>query len=513
MQKKFLPRIPGQAAHCTGRTPRYSRRMFNLITTYWPHILLVLSISLGATAAVHAAMTKEEVRAATGWVAVIILSPIVGAVLYGVAGINRIRRASLSLQRDLLFRQETRSELAIFEANGEAIRKTFGARFASMKILGDRVARHPLTSGNSIEMLASGDVAYPAMLEKIASAERSILLETYIFDRDPIGLRIADALIDAVKRGITVRVLIDAVGARYSVPSIMGHLRDGGVTVDVFNGNVIIGLRLPYANLRTHRKILIVDGRVALTGGMNIRQGFTTEFAGDNAAHDAHFRVTGPAVADLFHTASEDWRFATGEILQGHEWRIAEQQMDPEAPMLVRVVSSGPDRSLETNHKMLIGAFSVARTSILIMSPYFLPDRELISALVTAARRGVTVDVVVPAVNNLTLVDRAMTAQFDQMLKNYCRIWRASGPFNHSKLLSIDDIWAYVGSSNLDPRSLRLNFEVDMEVIDRDFAKMIGDHIRDSLATAKQVDLHVLRRRPFWVRLMEKVLWLGSPYL
>ncbi len=487
--------------------------MFNLLITYWPHILLVLSIVMGATAAVHAAMTKEDVRAAIGWVAVIILSPIVGALLYAVAGINRIRRAALSSQRDMAFRRETRSELAIFEADGEALRSAYGQRFATMKVLGDRVSRHPMTSGNSIEMLEGGDVTYPAMLAEIAAAERSIILETYIFDRDPIGLRIADALIDAVKRGITVRVLIDAVGARYSVPSIMGHLKEGGVPVDVFNGNVIIGLRLPYANLRTHRKILIVDGRVALTGGMNIRKGFTTEFAGDQAAHDAHFRVTGPAVADLFHTASEDWRFATGENLHGDEWRMAEQQMDPDAPMLMRIVSSGPDRSLETNHKMLIGAFSIARTSILIMSPYFLPDRELISALITAARRGVTVDIVVPTANNLVLVDRAMTAQFDQMLNNYCRIWRAKGAFNHSKLLSIDDAWAYVGSSNIDPRSMRLNFEVDMEVIDRGFATEIGDHIRAILANSEQVEQHALRKRPFLVRLLEKVLWLGSPFL
>jgi cardiolipin synthase len=487
--------------------------MFDLIDAYWPHILFVLSVTLGATAAIHAAMTKEEVRAATGWVAVILLSPIVGALLYAVAGINRIRRASLSSQRDLLFRQETRSELAIFEADGEALRKAFGNRFASMKMLGDRVARHPLTSGNSIEVLENGDVAYAAMLSEIDAAERSIILETYIFDRDQIGLRVADALIAAVRRGVSVRVLIDAVGARYSVPSIMGHLKTGGIEVAVFNGNVIIGLRLPYANLRTHRKILLIDGRVALTGGMNIREAFTREFAGDKAAQDAHFRVTGPAVADLFHTASEDWRFATSEILQGDEWRMADQKMDPQAPVLMRIVASGPDRSLETNHKMLIGAFSIARTSILIMSPYFLPDRELISALITAARRGVTVDIIVPAANNLVLVDRAMTAQFDQMLKNYCRIWRASGAFNHSKLLSVDDVWAYVGSSNLDPRSLRLNFEVDMEVVDRGFAEKIGGHIREVMETATEVNFHALRKRPFLIRLLEKILWLGSPYL
>ena len=487
--------------------------MFDLLIAHWGQFLAVLSIAMGAVAAIHAAMTKEDVRAAIGWVGVIILSPIVGALLYAVAGINRIRRASLGSQRSILFQKDAAGELASFDAEGDIVRRSFGERFGSMKTLGDRVSRYTMSTGNTIEMLESGDAAYAAMKAAIDGAERSILLETYIFDRDPIGLRIADALIEAVKRGVSVRVLIDAVGARYSVPSIMGYLSSGGVEVDVFNGNVIIGLRLPYANLRTHRKILVVDGRIALTGGMNIRQGFTREFAAHQCAHDTHFCVTGPAVADLFNTAAEDWRFVTGEVLSGDNWRIATPTNEPGAPVFMRVIVSGPDRSLETNHKMLIGALSIARTSIRIMSPYFLPDRELISALVTAARRGVEVDVIVPAANNLVLVDRAMTAQFDQMLKNYCRIWRAEGPFDHSKLMAIDGIWTYVGSSNLDPRSLRLNFEVDLEVMDHDFAHVIEARIGKVLAAAKPVDLAKLQARPFIVRLIEKILWLGSPYL
>ncbi len=147
------------------------------------------------------------------------------------------------------------------------------------------------------------------------------------------------------------------------------------------------------------------------------------------------------------------------------------------------------------------------------MSPYFLPDRELISAIVTAARRGVEVDVVVPAINNLKLVDRAMTAQFDQILKGHCRIWRASGNFNHSKLLVIDGLWAYVGSSNLDPRSLRLNFEVDLEVMDAQFASDVEALVESAMASAKPVLLQSLRARSFWVRLLDRIIWLGSPYL
>ncbi|HTO32644.1 MAG TPA: phospholipase D-like domain-containing protein [Pararhizobium sp.] len=485
--------------------------MIALLTTYWPHILAVLSVILGVPAAIHATMTKQEVRSALGWVGIILLSPVLGALLYAIAGINRIRRSSIEQQRSLV-RERGPDALGKFDVSITAVAERFGQRFGAMKLLGDRVSRHRMCAGNQITMLEDGDTAYAAMLQQIATATRAVLLETYIFDRDEIGLRFADALIKAVKRGVEVRVLIDAVGARYSVPSIVGHLEAGGVMVKVFNGNIIMGLRLPYANLRTHRKILIVDGVVAFTGGMNIRSGFTLEFAGDGQARDTHFRVAGPVVADLFQVASEDWQFASREVLEAAAWQIAPAPHVKPA-MLMRAVPSGPDRTNESNHKMMMGAFSIARRNIRIMSPYFLPDRELISALVTAALRGVDVDIIVPAVNNLVLVDRAMTAQFDQILKGGCRIWRSTGPFNHSKLMTVDDRWAYVGSSNLDPRSLRLNFEIDLEVLDTGFAGSIGHRIQAVLNEAHPVTLPDLRAKPFATRLLNKIFWLGSPYL
>jgi cardiolipin synthase len=486
--------------------------MWTLLATYWPHILATASVIIAAVAAAHAAMTKDEVRAATGWVGVIILSPFVGALVYAIAGINRIRRVSIATERSAAGHEAV--EHPRFDAPDELVNSRFGHHFAALKNVGDKITRHALTSANAIEILETGDQAYAAMAQAIGNARRSIILETYIFDRDPIGLRIADALIAATRRGVSVRVLIDAVGARYSTPSIVGYLRQNGVPTDVFNGSIIMGLRLPYANLRTHRKILVADGACAFVGGMNIRQGFTQEFSGAGMAHDTHFRVEGPVVADIFSIAAEDWYFASNERLHGEAWRIdAETGGEPGSQMLMRALPSGPDASLEANHKMLMGAFSVARRSIRIMSPYFLPDRELISALTTAARRGVEIDIVVPSVNNLVLVDRAMTAQFDQVLRSYCRVWRAQGPFNHSKLLVVDGTWAFIGSSNLDPRSLRLNFEVDLEVLDAGFAGKIEARIEAALRTAMEVTLSELRARPFLKRLMDRILWLGSPYL
>ena len=486
--------------------------MFETFSAYWPHILVALSIVLGVPAAIHATMTKEEVRAAIGWVGVIMLSPVVGPLIYAIGGVNRIRRKTLNLSREGLLAAGWH-HMAEYDVSNEHMQAAYGGALAAMQRVGDTVGRCKLTSGNRIDLLSTGDEAFAAMLAAIAAAERSILLETYIFDRDPAGERFVAALSDAMARGVQVRVLIDAVGARYSIPSIVSDLQRANVPTDVFNGNIVMGLRLPYANLRTHRKILIVDGSVAFTGGLNIRAGFCAEFSGKAAALDTHFRLTGPVVSDLFRIAYEDWRFSGGDELAGEAWQIAPPPDAPETGMLARVVPSGPDKSLEANHRMLMGAVSVARRHIRIMSPYFLPDRELISAILTAARRGVEIDIIVPSANNLKLVDLAMTAQFDQILKHGCRIWRASGAFNHSKLTVIDGAWSYIGSSNIDPRSLRLNFEVDIEVIDAGFADLIGRRIAAALSSAEEVKLDDLRARPFAQRLVERITWLGSPYL
>ena len=483
--------------------------MLDATSHYWPYIFLVLSVIVGAVAAAHAAMTKEDVRSAAGWVGLVIFSPLLGAFIYMVAGINRIRHAALATRR--AGRRTFEKQSSEHALGREQIAAQFGRQFRALNILGDTVTRFFMTTGNSITLLEDGDCAYAEICTAIDQAQSSILLESYIFDCDEIGRRVADHLLSAEKRGVEVRVLIDAVGARYSVPSIVNYLSERGLQARTFNGNVIMGLRLPYANLRTHRKIIVIDGVLAFTGGMNIRQSFTTEFAGDEAGLDTHFRVTGPAVADLHAVAAEDWHFASGEQLEPVIFNAPDDDMP--LPTYVRVVSSGPDASLETNHKMLIGAFSVAHSHIRIMSPYFIPDRELVSALVTAARRGVRIDVVVPLENNLRLVDLAMTAQFDQVLKHGCRIWRVAGTFNHSKLLTIDGHWSYVGSSNLDPRSLRLNFEVDLEILDNDFAAMIEMRIDAAIACSREVKLVDLDRRSFPLRLLEKLIWLGSPYL
>jgi cardiolipin synthase len=271
-------------------------------------------------------------------------------------------------------------------------------------------------------------------------------------------------------------------------------------------------LRMPYANLRSHRKILVVDGRVGFSGGMNIRAAFVSTLAREDTNRDTHFRYEGPSVTQLLSVFAHDWDFTTGESLAGSLW-FNHAASVAAGNAAVRCVPSGPDRSIASTHNMLLGALAVAQRHVRIQSPYFLPDQTLIGALATAARRGVRVDIVIPGKNNLRLVDYAMTAQLDQVIRWGCKVWRTTGMFDHAKLMTVDDAWSYAGSSNLDPRSLRLNFELDTEIYDRATARWIGARIDAAIETAVPQTLELLRAMPFTKRLRNKVIWLATPYL
>ena len=481
----------------------------HVFTEYWPHILFVISGLASAAAAIHAAMTKHDVRAAIGWVAVVLFSPLLGAGFYLVAGINRIRKQRVSQQRS----HTTIPQEVIHRLLVDDVASVSGPQFSALKTLGDRVSDFKLLGSNSIRLLDGGDETYPAMLEAIKGAQRSIALQSYIFDHDEVGVELAQALIDAQARGVAVRVLIDAVGAKYSRPPIVHMLEKGGVQTARFM-RPVIGVRLVYANLRSHRKLLVIDGTHGFTGGMNIRAGFVTAIAKESVTRDTHFQVGGPVVYQLMINFAHDWQFTTQEKLSGPEWfSTSTADFIEKGGVPLRCVPSGPDSTLESTHDMLLGALSVAQRHVRIQSPYFLPDVSLVAALATAARRGVLVDIVIPGANNLKLVNAAMMAQIDQLILTGCRVWRSSGTFDHSKLFTVDGGWSYVVSSNLDPRSLRLNFELDLEVYDRALAQQLDARIDATISSAERITIRSLMRRPFLLRLRDKIVWLASPYL
>lgn len=485
--------------------------LYLFIVDFWPHIALILSLSISIPTAIHAAMTKQEVRAAIGWVGVIILSPFMGSFLYFIVGINKIRKTQITELRDQSIKEySSKNSPPLAQLDN-----SFSPQLSSLQTLGDHISHFQLRNGNHIQLLAGGDEAYPAMLAAINEAEHSIALQSYIFDSDRIGKQFADALIRAKERGVQIRVLIDSIGAKYSHPPIHRFLRKQGITCALFMSTSFLPLsfiRRPYTNLRSHRKMLIVDGHLAFAGGMNIRESFYSKYSDGNPAQDTHFSFEGPVVLQLMSTFAHDWEFTTKENLSYDFWCACVWDVPmPQVP--ARCIRSGPDRFMASNHSMLQGAFATANKHIRIQSPYFLPDQVLMGAIITAAMRGVRVDIVIPKHNNLVLVSRAMMAQIDEIIAAGCKVWLNTGPFNHSKLITIDGQWSYVGSSNMDPRSLRLNFELDVEIYCHDMAKQIEELIDAPIKTAEALTLDTLKKLPFKQRLINRVIWLASPYL
>lgn len=465
-----------------------------------------LAVSLVASA--HAVLQKRDLRAAMGWVAVIWLAPFFGAALYLVLGVNRIRRRAAALK-------EASPPPVSKRAPASPTRATLGEGHAHLDHLAnlvERVTARPLLGGNRIEPLIDGDAAYPAMLAAIGAAERSIALATFIFDNDVVGRRFIDALASARERGVEVRVLIDAAGARYTRPSVVGALERRGVRVERFLPFRVMR-QSRFFNLRNHRKLLIVDGRVGFTGGMNIRHGHLIGDAPAHPVHDTHFRVAGPVLAQLSEVFVEDWAFTCGETLAGDSWHASAVAGDPTGSTAARAIADGPDEDLDKCRWTILGALGCAKRSVTIATPYFLPDATLITALNVAAMRGVAVDILIPSRVNIRVAEWACWAQLWQMLERGCRVWLTPEPFDHTKLMLVDDAWVMLGSANLDPRSLRLNFELNVECYDLALATEVGAHLAQKRAASRELTLAEVDARPLVVRLRDGIARLFMPYL
>ena len=377
-----------------------------------------------------------------------------------------------------------------------------------------RITGEPLADHNRLVPLDGGDTAYPMMLDAIASASRSVALSSYIFDRDPTGMEFVAALASAVRRGVEVRVLVDGIGASYSFPSIMRSLENAGVPADLFLPTSV-PVYFPYANLRNHRKILVVDGRVGFTGGLNIRHGCRLSENPSHPVRDLHFRIEGPVTSQLLQVFVEDWAFATGERLTGPAWDAdLSAATDGDDGVLARGVRYGPDDpDVGRIRLVLAGALAAAQRSVRVMTPYFLPDDAVCQALDVAAMRGVEVDIVLPGENNLAMVNWASTAMLWQVLQRGCRVWKTPPPFDHSKLMVVDRTWTLLGSGNWDERSMRLNFEFNVEAYHRGLAERLDDMIAERIAVSRPVTLEEVDGRRLPARLRDGVARLFSPYL
>lgn len=473
----------------------------------WGFVVGVLHVGLALAVSAHIVLYKTDVRSAIGWIGLVWLTPIVGSGLYVLFGINRIRRRAGRVRgRRSSFTEELRADAPEPVVPPPDLPPSLGA----LAHLVRRVTRWPLTAGNRIEPLCNGDEGYPAMLEAIDQATRSVALATYIFDRGRAGSEFVSALERAVSRGCQVRVLIDGVGARYSRPPIVDELKHRRVPVARFVPSRV-PIPHPYMNLRNHRKMLIVDGVVGFCGGLNIRDACVLAYGLPDATRDVHFRLRGPVVQQMMAAFAFDWEFTTRERLGGDTWYPA--MPNGMGDLVARGVPDGPDEDFEALLMTILGALAQASHSVRVVTPYFLPDTPMVDALRVAAMRGVPVEIVLPQRGNLRLVQWAATAKLGSLIEGGCRVHLSKPPFDHSKLLVIDNAWSLIGSANWDPRSLRLNFEYNVECYSRDFARRVGALIDDKLSSSTLLTLEALRGRPLWTKLRDGVAWLAQPYL
>ncbi len=479
----------------------------NIIDT----VMTGLAVLGAMVSAAHALISKRDPKAAIGWIAVCILIPFGGPFLYYLFGINRVRTRAEKLQRrsDLSHVEFT---IPSYGSNNVAKAPETDTRVKGdhpeLVNVSDIITNRTLVGGNLIQVLHNGEQAYPAMLAEIENAQRSIFLATYIFECNETGHAFVDELSRASQRGVDVRVMVDGLRDVLSVNRASRLLKKRGIPVARFLPPRLMPPTVP-VNLRNHRKILVADGEIGFTGGINIGDSYLAERSENpNRVVDLHFRIKGPIVKQLEAVFREDWEFLTGF----YNVSVQEDPV-PAGSSVCRVITEGPNEDIDKLALILISAASVAQKSIVIMTPYFIPPRGLLAALQSAALRGLSVNIILPAKNDSLVVHWATRNLLWELLERGVNVYYQPPPFVHTKLVIIDNYYVHIGSANIDPRSLRLNFELAVEVFDISLAENLTNHVRAVIKRSRAVTLEDIDNRSLPVRLRDSLAWLLSPYL
>jgi cardiolipin synthase len=458
--------------------------------------LVILDVALSAMVTAHVLLHKRNVNSAIGWIGLAWLSPFVGTFLYFGFGINRVQRRARILRRSA---KRPRGRAGASALSSEP--------FSNLKATVGALTHNELATATISLPLHNGDNAYPQMLQAIKSATTSIALASYIFRSDRIGSEFMEALATAIERGVTVRVLVDGFGSGMFLARSYHAFRKRNIPIARFMHS-IAPWRVQYLNLRLHKKILIVDGVLAFIGGLNIADENMRRRRQKIRVRDTHFKIEGPVVKQITMDFINDWHFATGEELQEAIWNPSTQQA---GPVEARVIVSGPDQDAEQLTLVLLAAIGSAQKSIRIATPYFLPGEQLMTALILATTRGVDVQIVIPMVNNHRLMGWAMLAHVGPLLQAGCHVWRAPLPFDHSKLMVVDNEWCFFGSPNWDTRSLRLNFEMAIEAYDPELANQMTTIIDQNHGTP--LTMKELEARSYFAKFRDAATRLLTPYL
>jgi cardiolipin synthase len=463
----------------------------------------------------------REATSAVLWIFIVFSFPFLGPLLYFLFGINRVQIKGLNIEaaRKKLLDHPGSDAAIVLRRRSESI-CTFGNpgwpehQAKAGQTLNRELFDMPSLGGNEVSLLRNGDEAYPAMIEAIQEAVSSIHFQTYIMRPDRVGKRFMEGLARAARKGISVRFLYDRLGSSLAHLSGFFNSYDSKPTMQIAGYSVIHPLKRRFQlNLRNHRKLLVVDGRIGFLGGINIHDENTTRGGNPPQVSDCHFEVRGPVVYELQYSFLQDWHFTTeenpGRLLQEEYFPVPAQQGEDYA----RVIRSGPGTDYEAIHRVFFTCMVMAQSSIKLMTPYFIPDPPLLTALKNAASRGVDVKLVLPERNNHWYLQFAARSFYETLLESGVRIFERPPPFSHTKALLVDNYWAVIGSANFDIRSFRLNFDLNMEVTGPFSEQTLRSFLDEEIVLSREVALKEFEQRRKWTTLLEDLCALASPIL
>lgn len=440
------------------------------------------------------------------WIMLIVVLPYLGSVLFLVFGINRVERRATLRQAARRQIDQMLSALRVYEALPE---EAVDPSIRGLVRLTDRVASTRLCHGNAVEIVSDTNRTLGLIEQAIGAARETIHLEYYIWQPDRTGRRLRDLLIHKAGEGVKIRFLFDGIGSMFTGRKFLRPMIDAGI--EVASALPGAGFRERWSiNLRNHRKIVIVDGQVGFTGGMNIGD----EYVGRNRRigfwRDTHLRFCGPVVLQLQQVFAEDWFFATGRALTGVELYPAPLEGGDQ---VAQVVAGGPDGEAEVFHAVHFAAMNEARQRITLATSYFIPTPALLTALETAAYRGVCVRLMLPAFSDHQWMVTAGRGYYQPLLESGVEVYEYHRGLLHAKTLTIDGAWSLVGTPNFDTRSLLLNFEVALVMLGPDPARQLEQQFDDDRQHATRIDAATFQNRSRMQRIGEEVLKLFSPIL
>ncbi len=465
-------------------------------------VLTVLGAAWVVAAGVIILLQRRSAAATLAWLLVLAFLPILGLVVYRLIGPLRLDRKRLRYRA---------GRIAVDEATGAM------ARMGDLAGAGLQLAEVPIQLGeapplfaDAVEVYVDGKSTYAAIFAAIEAARHHVHLEYYIWEPDRIGTRLRDLLVDKARAGVKVRILVDGTGSAGLRRRWLRPLREAGAEVARFNPVSLRWIRTRRVDFRTHRKIIVCDGRVGFTGGMNITDVHTSELS-TGYWRDTHLRLEGAAVWPLQRIFLEDWYFATEQLAPVD----AEVFPVPGTARrhLVQIVGSGPDHDHRSVHRTFFTAFTRATTRLWVTTPYFVPDDATMTALCTAALRQVDVRLLVPRRGDSRLIDLAARSYVPELLAAGVKVYEHLPRFIHAKTIVVDDDLAVVGTANLDNRSFQLNFEVVALIYDRDVTVALAGAFARDLEASHLIEPAEIAEKRLGRRLGEAGARLLSPLL